>query len=79
MRTIVIVQARTNSSRLPGKVLLPIQGKSLILFLLERLDRCRTVDRVVLATSDNTSDNELADQVVRAGFPIFRGDLDDVL
>lgn len=79
MTTIAIVQARTSSSRLPGKVLLPIGGKAMLLHQLERLRRCRRLDRLVLATSDDHSDDTLADVVTAAGFTVFRGDLKDVL
>jgi glutamate-1-semialdehyde 2,1-aminomutase len=79
MTTLAIVQARTSSSRLPGKVLLPLQGVPMILFQLERLRRCRRIDRLVLATSSDPSDDALADQVAQAGVAVFRGDLNDVL
>jgi len=79
MTTLAIVQARTSSSRLPGKVLLPLQGVPLIQFQLERLRRCNQIDRLVLATSTDPSDDALADQVAQAGVAVFRGDLNDVL
>ena len=79
MTTLAIVQARTSSSRLPGKVLLPLQGVPMILFQLERLRRCNRIDRLVLATSSDHSDDALADQVSQAGVAVFRGDLNDVL
>ena len=77
--TLAIVHARTSSTRLPGKVLLPLQGVPLILFQLERLRRCNRIDRLVLATSTDTSDDALADQVAQFGVAVFRGDLNDVL
>ena len=79
MITLAIIQARTSSSRLPGKVLLPIGDKPMILYQLERLQRCQRLDRLVLATSVDSSDDNLADVVGAAGFKVFRGDLDDVL
>ena len=79
LTTLAIVQARTSSSRLPGKVLLTIAGKAMILYQLERLSRCRQVDRLVLATSEDESDDVLAQLVSAAGFTVFRGDLHDVL
>ena len=79
MTTLAIVQARSSSSRLPGKVLLPIGVKPMILHQLERLRRCRRLDRLVLATSDQSSDDTLAHVVSTAGFSVFRGDLQDVL
>ena len=79
MTTLGIVQARTSSSRLPSKVLVPIGGKHMILYQLERLRRCTRLDRLVLATSDDSSDDFLANIVSAAGFEVFRGDLKDVL
>jgi len=79
MSTLAIVQARISSSRLPGKVLLPIGTKPMVLYQLDRLQRCTQIDRVVLATSVHRSDDTLADVVTAAGFPVFRGDLEDVL
>jgi glutamate-1-semialdehyde 2,1-aminomutase len=79
MTTLAIVQARTSSSRLPGKVLLPIGGRAMVLHQLQRLRRCRRLDRLVVATSIHSSDDTLADVVSAAGFTVFRGDLHDVL
>jgi glutamate-1-semialdehyde 2,1-aminomutase len=79
MTTLAILQARTSSSRLPGKVLLPLMGTPMILFQLDRLRRCNRIDRFVLATSKDPSDDGLVDQVTRAGVSVFRGDLNDVL
>ena len=79
MTTLAIVQARTSSSRLPSKVLLPIGTKPMVVYQLERLQRCTRLDRLVLATSDDGSDDLLADVVRKAGFSVFRGDLSDVL
>ena len=79
MSTLAIVQARTSSSRLPGKVLLPIGTKPMVLYQLDRLHRSTRIDRVVLATSDHSSDDFLAELVIAAGFTVFRGNLEDVL
>jgi len=79
MTTLAILQARTSSSRLPGKVMLPLLGAPMILFQLNRLRRCKQVDRLVLATSNDPSDDDLAEKVAKAGVTVFRGDLDDVL
>ena len=79
MTTLAVLQARTSSSRLPGKVLLPLMGAPMILFQIDRLRRCKRIDRLVLATSNDPSDDGLADQVAKAGVTVFRGDLEDVL
>ena len=74
-----IVQARSSSTRLPGKVLKPILGKPMILHELERLQRSKRIDKIVLATSQDESDKELADIVAGNDFKAYRGSLDDVL
>lgn len=76
---LAILQARTSSSRLPGKVLLPILGRPMLLRQLERIARARRVDRILVATSVDASDDELAAVVQEAGVAVFRGALDDVL
>lgn len=74
-----IVQARTSSSRLPGKVLRTLNSVPMILYQLRRLTRSRTIAKFILATSNDPSDDALADVVESAGFNVFRGDLNDVL
>lgn len=76
---LAILQARTSSSRLPGKVLKPIQGRPLILNLLDRVARANEIDSIVVATSTEPSDDELAKVVGGAGFVVRRGSLHDVL
>ena len=77
--TIGIVQARTSSTRLPGKVLMPLVGEPMILRQLERMSRAQTLDLIVVATSDDPSDDALALAVADAGYDLVRGSLDDVL
>jgi len=79
MKILGIVQARISSSRLPGKVLMPLQAKPMILFQLERLQLCKRLDQLVLATSNNSLDDILAEKMSSAGINVFRGDLNDVL
>lgn len=78
-RPLAVVQARTSSSRLPGKVLMPLAGQPMILRQLERIARASTLDGIVVATSDDPSDDELASIVTEAGYPAVRGSLTDVL
>jgi spore coat polysaccharide biosynthesis protein SpsF len=78
-KTLAIVQARSTSSRLPGKVLMNLHGAPMILRQLERVQRSETIDHIVVATSDDPSDHELAEIVSEAGYDIVRGPLNDVL
>lgn len=76
---LAVLQARTSSSRLPGKVLRPILGKPMLLRQIERLGRCREFDKLVVATSTSPDDDELAATLAAEGVAVARGSLDDVL
>jgi spore coat polysaccharide biosynthesis protein SpsF len=77
--TIGVLQARSTSSRLPGKVLLPLMDEPMILRQLERMRLAEGLDLIVVATSEDPTDDELACTVVDAGYELVRGSLDDVL
>ncbi len=79
MTTLAILQARTSSTRLPGKVLLPVLGRPLILHQVDRIRRMKEIDRLVLATSDDPRDDDLAALCAANGIECYRGDLNDVL
>lgn len=76
-RVRIVLQARTNSQRLPGKSLLPLAGLPLAVLCARRLGS--TGHEVVLATSTEPSDDLLAALAVQHGMRIFRGSLTDVL
>jgi spore coat polysaccharide biosynthesis protein SpsF (cytidylyltransferase family)/aryl-alcohol dehydrogenase-like predicted oxidoreductase len=76
-RAVVLLQARTTSSRLPAKVLLPVAGVPLA--ILAALRAGRDGLEVRLATSVDPSDDELARLAARRGIPVFRGSLEDPL
>ncbi len=79
MKIGVVVAARTGSTRLPGKVLMPLLGEPLILFILKRLAVSQLASEIILATTDLPQDDELADVVSQAGFAVYRGSEQDVL
>ncbi len=76
---VAILQARMSSSRLPGKVMAPILGRPMIGWQIERIRRCRTIDRLVLATSTDPSDDGLVAYATALGVDVVRGSLEDVL
>ncbi|MBI1684969.1 cytidylyltransferase domain-containing protein [Caulobacter hibisci] len=76
---VAILQARMSSSRLPGKVLADLVGAPMILRQIERLRTAARLDRLIVATSDQASDDVLAEALQQAGVETHRGDLDDVL
>ena len=74
-----IIQARMGSTRLPGKVLMPVAGKPLLEHIIDRLRRSKTVDEIVIATSDNPTDHPLVEFAQSRGVTIVRGSEDNVL
>lgn len=76
---VAVVQARKNSSRLPGKVLLPLLGLSILERMLERLQKVKQIDRIVVATSDDPSDDAIMKLCVENNIDLFRGKMDDCL
>ncbi|MDR1516346.1 MAG: glycosyltransferase family protein [Synergistaceae bacterium] len=79
MRTIGIIQARMTSTRLPGKILMEVLGKPLLQYELERVRKIKSLDRIVVATTMNASDDPVADFCETLGQPFFRGSEMDVL
>jgi spore coat polysaccharide biosynthesis protein SpsF len=79
VRTLVVVQARTGSSRLPGKVLLPVAGAPVLVRMLERVLAARTRFELVVATTGRSEDDGLAELVRRFGARVFRGHPTDLL
>jgi len=76
--SLCVVQARTGSTRLPGKVLQELSGRPLLRFMLDRLADLR-VDELVVATSTLERDDAVADIAAAAGRPVVRGSESDVL
>jgi spore coat polysaccharide biosynthesis protein SpsF len=76
---LAILQARMSSSRLPGKVMAPVLGEPMIGRQVERLRRSARIDKLMVATSTDTSDDALAAYCEGLGLEVFRGALDDVL
>jgi spore coat polysaccharide biosynthesis protein SpsF len=73
-----VVQARTGSSRLPGKVLADIAGRPMLRFQLERLTGVRC-DHLVIATSERPPDDAVAAIAEEVGAQVLRGSEEDVL
>lgn len=79
MRKVIIVQARMASTRLPGKILKKVMGKTLLEYQIERLSRVSLADRTVIATTINESDLPVVELCNRLSVPCFRGSEEDVL
>jgi spore coat polysaccharide biosynthesis protein SpsF len=79
MKTVIIVQARMGSTRLPGKVLKRVLGKPLLEYLVERLRRVSLADLFVVATTCRPEDDAIVAECARLGVPHTRGPEHDVL
>jgi spore coat polysaccharide biosynthesis protein SpsF len=79
MKTVVTIEARMRSTRLPGKVLKPILGRPMLALMVERMQCAWQVDQIVVATTDNPADDPIADLAKLLGVGCFRGSEEDVL
>jgi spore coat polysaccharide biosynthesis protein SpsF len=78
MSIVCVVQARTGSTRLPGKVLAPVRGMPMLAFMLGRLGT-DAGDALVVATTDSDRDDAVAEVAEAAGAEVVRGPEHDVL
>lgn len=76
-----IVQARMTSTRLPGKVLLELNGKPMLWYVINRLRECRLLDGVIIATTTAVQDTPIVELAKRLGADFFRleGEPSDVI
>ena len=79
IKTLLITQARTGSSRLPGKVLKTVEGKTLLEIHLNRLKKCKNVSEILVATTTEGQDKKICDLAENLGFRYFRSSEEDVL
>lgn len=79
LRPIAIIQARMGSSRLPGKVLLDIGGEPMLVRVVERARRAATLSGVMVATTDDPSDDPVVKLCQERGYAFYRGSVQDVL
>lgn len=79
MKVVSIIQARMSSTRLPGKVLMPLAGRPVLDHVVNRIRCCKTISEVVVATSTDRSDDAIEQWCQGAGVKCYRGSLNDVL
>ena len=79
MNTLAIIQARMGSSRLPGKVLLPLAGKPMLWHIVNRLKQIPEITNIVVASSNQELDQQIVDFCIKHDINIFCGDENDVL
>lgn len=79
MKTVAIIQARMGSTRLPGKIMKNLYGKSVLQHVIERVQQTKNIDSVVIATTALKQDDIVVDEAVKCGVRFFRGSENDVL
>ncbi|MGA0163254.1 MAG: cytidylyltransferase domain-containing protein [Bdellovibrionota bacterium] len=78
-KTGLIIQARLGSNRLPEKILKHIQGKPVLELFLERAKRITGLDEIIIATTDQSEDDQILEFCKKMNLPCFRGSTADVL
>lgn len=79
MNITVIIQARVGSSRLPGKVLMMLEDKTVLEHVVDRCRAAHNVTEVIVATTNKEADLPICDLVKNIGVKYFRGSEEDVL
>ena len=75
---LAVVQARINSSRLPGKALIRLGNESILGLTVKRLKRSSKISSLVIATSDQPADDEIENHAIKLDLEVYRGNLEDV-
>ncbi|MFO1257738.1 MAG: glycosyltransferase family protein [Gammaproteobacteria bacterium] len=79
MKVVALIQARMGSERLPGKVLKPLHGYSVLNWVVSRVQRCKKIDQVVVATTSNQRDDKLVRACDELSVDSYRGSETNVL
>ena len=79
MKVVAIISARMTSSRLPGKSLMKICGDPVLQHMLTRVKRAKLIDKIIVATTVNKTDDCINDLCKKMGVSCFRGPEQDVL
>jgi len=79
MKTVIIIQARMNSTRLPGKVMKLVKGVPIIELIVKRLKKSKEADEIVVATSNHIKNKILIKSLKQKNIKVFIGDENDVL
>jgi spore coat polysaccharide biosynthesis protein SpsF len=79
VRIVAVIQARMGSSRLPGKVLRPVAGATLLERMIERVTAARSIDEIVVATTRRPEDRAIIEVCQPLRVPVYAGDPTDLL
>lgn len=79
MKVEAIIQARMSSTRLPGKVLMDLEGKPVLEHVVERVSACKYINEIIVATTNKKEDDAISKLCKKIGVNIYRGSEEDVL
>ncbi len=79
MKAHIIIQVRLGSTRLPGKALLKVLDKTMLEYLIERVNKAKTIEGIVLATTTKEEDSKIVNLAREWGLSFYRGSENDVL
>lgn len=79
MKNVVIIQARMGSTRLPGKVLKTLAGRTVLAHVIERVQAFQNIHEIVVATTLGTQDEPIVEEAEKRGVMVYRGSESDVL
>jgi len=78
-KIVAIIQARMGSTRLPGKILKTINGKTLLEYQLDRVKQSNIINQIIIATTVKETDQPIVDFCENYGVEYYRGSENDVL
>ena len=78
-KIVAIIQARMGATRLPGKVMMEVNGVPLIKYQVERIKRSKLIDEIVIATTHKVDDDPIVELCKKDDIDYFRGSEKDVL
>ena len=79
MKVLAIIQARMSSERLPQKVLKEINGKPMLMHIIDRIKRSKYIDEIVVATTTQAMDDMIEEALCNYGVGLYRGNIYNVL
>jgi spore coat polysaccharide biosynthesis protein SpsF len=78
-KIVAIIQARLGSTRLPGKVLKPILGKPMLWHMINRVNKSKLIDKIIVATTNNPKDKKIINFCRKNNINVFQGSEENVL
>lgn len=79
MKIIAIIQARMGSTRLPGKVMMDLSGKTVLNHVITRVKQVKNIDQIIIATTTDNKDDVIVEEMLNYRVKVFRGSEEDVL